>query len=140
MHEYDSVLLFIHPPLSVLGYLFILISLYIVLAGKKKGADHYLTYTVLAWAFTLAGLITGMIWAQIAWGRYWGWDPKETATLLLFSALSIHLFWHFRGLEIEGGRDDEGTDTHLPDLLFSAVEVILVFIVLVSPVLVTSLH
>ena len=27
-------------------------------------------------------LILGMIWADIAWGRYWGWDPKESAALV----------------------------------------------------------
>ncbi|MBM2826765.1 MAG: cytochrome biosis protein CcsB, partial [Dehalococcoidia bacterium] len=29
-------------------------------------------------------LILGALWADIAWGRYWGWDPKETASLLTF--------------------------------------------------------
>ena len=27
-------------------------------------------------------IILGAIWADIAWGRYWGWDPKETASLV----------------------------------------------------------
>ena len=27
-------------------------------------------------------LILGAFWAQVAWGRYWGWDPKETASLI----------------------------------------------------------
>ncbi len=28
------------------------------------------------------GLITGAIWAEAAWGRFWGWDPKETVALI----------------------------------------------------------
>ena len=28
------------------------------------------------------GILTGAIWAQYAWGRYWGWDPKETWALV----------------------------------------------------------
>ena len=39
-----------------------------------------LAYRVHAFAFpvwTFAALIAGPIWAQNAWGRYWGWDPKE---------------------------------------------------------------
>lgn len=39
-----------------------------------------LAYRVNAFAFpvwTFAALISGPIWAQYAWGRYWGWDPKE---------------------------------------------------------------
>ncbi|MBU2560221.1 cytochrome c biogenesis protein [archaeon] len=29
-------------------------------------------------------LITGMVWAQPAWGSYWNWDPRETTTLILW--------------------------------------------------------
>jgi ABC-type transport system involved in cytochrome c biogenesis permease subunit len=29
-----------------------------------------------------------MLWAQIAWGSYWSFDPKETLTLALFLAIS----------------------------------------------------
>jgi cytochrome c-type biogenesis protein CcsB len=38
-------------------------------------------------------LITGAIWAQIAWGRYWSWDIKETWTLAtwLLYTLILHL-------------------------------------------------
>ncbi len=28
------------------------------------------------------GIITGAVWAEYAWGRYWGWDPKETWSLI----------------------------------------------------------
>ena len=36
-------------------------------------------YTLLAFAFPLFTFVicAGAIWAQYAWGRYWGWDPKE---------------------------------------------------------------
>jgi cytochrome c-type biogenesis protein CcsB len=38
------------------------------------------TYAVIAFAFPLwtFAIIAGAIWAEAAWGRYWGWDPKET--------------------------------------------------------------
>jgi ABC-type transport system involved in cytochrome c biogenesis permease subunit len=32
-----------------------------------------------------------MVWAQVAWGSYWSWDPKETLTLVLFVAVSVSL-------------------------------------------------
>ena len=43
--------------------------------------------------FTLGALIFAMIWAQEAWGRYWGWDPKEVWALItwLFYAVFLHL-------------------------------------------------
>ncbi|WP_241774476.1 MULTISPECIES: c-type cytochrome biogenesis protein CcsB [Lysinibacillus] len=44
--------------------------------------------------FALGGLLFAMIWAQIAWGRYWGWDPKEVWALITF--LFYAAFLHFR--------------------------------------------
>ena len=50
--------------------------------------------------FTLGGLVFAMIYAQIAWSRYWNWDPKETWALItwLFYAAFLHLRlsrgWH----------------------------------------------
>ncbi|WP_298828209.1 c-type cytochrome biogenesis protein CcsB [uncultured Planococcus sp.] len=43
--------------------------------------------------FTLGALIFAMIWAQIAWSRFWGWDPKEVWALItwLFYAAYLHL-------------------------------------------------
>ena len=39
-----------------------------------------------------AGIFIGAIWANVSWGRYWGWDPKETWALitLLIYAASLH--------------------------------------------------
>lgn len=50
--------------------------------------------------FTLGGLIFASIWAQIAWDRFWGWDPKEVWALItwFFYAAFLHLRlsrgWH----------------------------------------------
>lgn len=50
--------------------------------------------------FSLGGLVFAMIWAQIAWTRFWGWDPKEVWALItfLFYAAFLHLRlskgWH----------------------------------------------
>lgn len=43
--------------------------------------------------FTLGALIFAMIWAHIAWGRFWDWDPKETWALItwLFYSAYLHL-------------------------------------------------
>ena len=34
--------------------------------------------------FLAAGIIFGAVWANESWGRYWGWDPKETWSLITF--------------------------------------------------------
>jgi cytochrome c-type biogenesis protein CcsB len=59
-----------------------------------ESADRRIERTV-AWGFpwlTLS-ILTGAIWAQEAWGRYWGWDPKETWALItwLWYLLVLHL-------------------------------------------------
>ncbi|MCR8634422.1 cytochrome c biogenesis protein CcsA [Paenibacillus radicis (ex Xue et al. 2023)] len=43
--------------------------------------------------FTLGALIFAMIWAAEAWGRFWGWDPKEVWALItwLYYAAYLHL-------------------------------------------------
>ncbi|WP_114571559.1 c-type cytochrome biogenesis protein CcsB [Exiguobacterium flavidum] len=43
--------------------------------------------------FILGGLIFAMIWAQMAWSRYWGWDPKEVWALItmLFYVFYLHM-------------------------------------------------
>ncbi|SEM61401.1 cytochrome c-type biogenesis protein CcsB [Terribacillus saccharophilus] len=43
--------------------------------------------------FTLGALIFAMIWAQQAWDRFWGWDPKEVWALItwLFYAAYLHI-------------------------------------------------
>ena len=43
----------------------------------------------------MAGIFIGAVWANMSWGRYWGWDPKETWALItmLVYALLLHLPW-----------------------------------------------
>jgi ABC-type transport system involved in cytochrome c biogenesis permease subunit len=36
-------------------------------------------------------IILGSWWASIAWGRYWGWDPKETAALVTWLIYAVYL-------------------------------------------------
>lgn len=45
---------------------------------------------VIGFIFLTLGILTGAVWAETAWGRYWSWDPKETASLitwLVYAAL-----------------------------------------------------
>ena len=40
------------------------------------------------WSFSV---IAGAIWAEAAWGRYWGWDPKETWAFITWVAYAAYL-------------------------------------------------
>lgn len=46
---------------------------------------------LFAFPFQTLLLITGAIWAYYAWGRSWGWDPKETWALITWLAYLIYL-------------------------------------------------
>jgi cytochrome c-type biogenesis protein CcsB len=54
----------------------------------------YINYRLISVGFPLLTLaiVTGAMWAQSAWGRYWGWDPRETWSLVtwLIYALILH--------------------------------------------------
>ena len=50
-------------------------------------------YRIVAFAFPLYtfGVIAGAIWAEAAWGRYWGWDPKETWAFIAWVVYAAYL-------------------------------------------------
>jgi cytochrome c-type biogenesis protein CcsB len=47
-------------------------------------------------------IILGSWWASVAWGRYWGWDPKETAALVTWLIYAVYL--HARNQKGWAGR------------------------------------
>ncbi len=57
-----------------------------------------ITYKGIAFGFpifTIGGLVFGAIWADQAWGRYWGWDPKETWSLITWFVYAFYLHAKF---------------------------------------------
>ncbi len=57
----------------------------------------YLSYRVISFGYLMLSLviITGAIWAKKAWSRYWGWDPKETWSLITWIIYSVYLHLRF---------------------------------------------
>lgn len=51
------------------------------------------SYRLVAFVFPLwtFAVIAGAIWAESAWGRYWGWDPKETWAFITWVAYAAYL-------------------------------------------------
>ena len=58
----------------------------------------------LGFPWLTMGILSGAIWANRAWGRYWGWDPKETWAFVvwLLYLLLLHLgtFRNWRGIRL----------------------------------------
>jgi cytochrome c-type biogenesis protein CcsB len=46
---------------------------------------------VVGFPFLTLTIVLGALWADIAWGRYWGWDPKETASLVTWFIYGAYL-------------------------------------------------
>jgi cytochrome c-type biogenesis protein CcsB len=63
-------------------------------AARADAPIHFWLYRVLQLGVLLlaAGTILGGVWANYSWGRFWGWDPKETWALiaLLCYVLTLH--------------------------------------------------
>ena len=63
-------------------------------AARADRPMHFWLYRVLQLGVLLlaAGTILGGVWANYSWGRFWGWDPKETWALiaLLCYILTLH--------------------------------------------------
>jgi cytochrome c-type biogenesis protein CcsB len=47
--------------------------------------------TIFAFPIFGFGVIFGAIWAEEAWGRYWGWDPKETVSFIAWVVYAAYL-------------------------------------------------
>jgi ABC-type transport system involved in cytochrome c biogenesis permease subunit len=104
----DSFWLLLHVASAALAYGALAVAgaagfVWLVLRPDRAGAA-WLLHQGIAWGYPLLtlSLIFGMIWAQVAWGRYWDWDLKEVwslATWLLYS-----LYFHLCGRPSWQGR------------------------------------
>jgi cytochrome c-type biogenesis protein CcsB len=110
----QSVLLSVHVASAVIAYgaLTVGFSSAVVYMVARKGNVSWLpklevldsiSYhsVIIGFPFLTLTIILGAVWASIAWGRPWGWDPKETASLvtwLIFAAyLHARLMRHWKG-------------------------------------------
>jgi len=54
---------------------------------------HAQSFRLALFGFPLLtfGIFSGAAWANEAWGRYWGWDPKETWSLITWTVFAMYL-------------------------------------------------
>jgi cytochrome c-type biogenesis protein CcsB len=108
----QSTWLIIHVVAAIIsGGVFLLSNViagaYLYLDARERGAGRpawatrlpalevldQLSYRLVAFVFPLwtFSVIAGAIWAESAWGRYWGWDPKETWAFITWVAYAAYL-------------------------------------------------
>ncbi len=78
---------------AVLGLTFPAALVGLIVRSESRRMSELTRALLLLGTYLLAvGIIIGAMWANVSWGRYWAWDPKETwalVTLMLYS-LPLH--------------------------------------------------
>ena len=96
----QTPLLGIHVSVIMVAYtLFaaIMVCGIVGLCSRKLSVVSYQLSVILlrpAVFFLAAGIFIGAVWANMSWGRYWGWDPKETWALITMLAYAGLLHFH----------------------------------------------
>ncbi len=104
-HMFESTFLNSSPAISIVSWLVVLAFFSFVWSkgmAFKNLLKPYIpaqnllddvTYRMIAigWPLLTAGIITGAVWANSAWGTYWSWDPKETWSLITWFIYAIYL-------------------------------------------------
>ena len=95
-----SMWLLLHVSFAFVGEAFFIVAFaasiaFLLTKDSKKASDFdRITYTSIAVGypiFTAGAIVFGAIWAQKAWGRWWGWDPKETWALITWLVYTFYL-------------------------------------------------
>lgn len=88
-------IVFVHPPLAFAAYLgFGLTALggAVFLARRREAWDRFsVAAAEVGVVFCTLMLLTAVIWAKAAWGKWWSWDPRTTVTLLLYLVYVAYL-------------------------------------------------
>ena len=97
---YRTLWLYVHVALGkiFLGAVLVAVGLSgMILARLPRGEaleELAFRFMAIGFVFETLMLVSGAIWAQDAWGRYWAWDPLETWAFLTW--LSAAAFLHAR--------------------------------------------
>lgn len=112
----NSLLLSLHVAAAIFAYgafaiAFVAALLLVLKTSSPKGEPEEDTATLeeisyraaaVGFPFMTLVIVLGALWADVAWGRYWGWDPKETASLVSWLIYAAYLHarvlrgWHGR--------------------------------------------
>lgn len=77
---------------SLLGFTFVIAIVALLrpaMAGNLKNLSMAMLYPGV-WLLGL-GIFSGAVWANVSWGQYWSWDPKETWALITLMVYAVPL-------------------------------------------------
>jgi cytochrome c-type biogenesis protein CcsB len=98
-------LLTIHVSMAVLSYGIFAVSFGAAVGYLVQGRENRVSWlppakvldevayraVIIGFPIFATLIILGSWWAAIAWGRYWGWDPKETSALVTWLIYAVYL-------------------------------------------------
>jgi cytochrome c-type biogenesis protein CcsB len=98
-------LLTVHVAMAMLSYGIFAVSFGAAVAYLVQGRENRVSWlppakvldevayraVIIGFPIFATLIILGSWWASIAWGRYWGWDPKETAALVTWLIYAVYL-------------------------------------------------
>ena len=85
--------IYFHVPCAWIGILAYMVSAFYAVQYLRHEDEHIETRfnnsAIIGTVFTVCATISGSVWARIAWGSFWNWDPREvtiTVLLLVYAA------------------------------------------------------
>ena len=92
----SSRIVFFHVPCAwtaTLAFIVAAIASVVHLAKRDVASDEAAAAAVrLGFLFSILATVTGSIFADVMWGSYWNWDPRETSIVLLLFLYAAYLF------------------------------------------------
>ena len=95
----QTPLLGIHVSVIMLAYTLFAVMMIdgilgLCIPAKRESLMHLSQLLLYPALFCLtAGIFIGAVWANMSWGRYWGWDPKETWALITMLVYALPVHW-----------------------------------------------
>jgi cytochrome c-type biogenesis protein CcsB len=101
----NAPLLTIHVAMAMLSYGIFAVSFGAAVGYLVQGRENHVAWlppakvldevayraVIIGFPIFATLIILGSYWASIAWGRYWGWDPKETSALVTWLIYAVYL-------------------------------------------------
>ena len=92
----SSRIVFFHVPCAwtaTLAFLMAAVASIVHLRTRSAASDESAASAVrMGFLFSALATITGSIFADVMWGSYWNWDPRETSIVLLLFLYAAYLF------------------------------------------------
>jgi heme exporter protein C len=135
--EENAKIIFFHVPTAWLTVIaFFMTALYSFKYLRKKNLDDDAkSYAAaqLGIIFCILATITGAVWANFAWGKFWSWDPRQTS---IFALLLIYGAWFALRSSIESEEKRATLSSVYAIIAFVTVP----FFIFIMPRIMSGLH